>query len=156
MGLKPGIILNEQYQKLKEIALSAEHFQWDSDEPYTGPVRPAGIHLWMSSHHHLLKYWFVLAERLTAEHLPDYLLDDDSPFGYVALDLDNNLEFRDWDPVSKSFTKLYGCCGNDGTMWGDCRYYANNLKTHVSMVVLVFEHDGNVYTGNITQKVWPN
>jgi hypothetical protein len=110
----------------------------------------------MSSHHHLLKYWFVLAERLTEEHLPDYLIDESTPVGYVSLDLDNNLEFRDWDPASKTFTRLYGCAGNDGTMWGDCRYYASLQNTHVSMAVLVFEHNGNVYTGNVTQKLWPS
>jgi len=147
MGLKPGLLLNEQYQKLKETALSAERFLWSDNEPYAGPIRPAGIYLWMSSHHHLLKYWFILAERVAPDHL-NGVWDEESPFGFVTLDLDNNFEFRDWDPASRTFTRIYGSSGNDGTVWGDCQYYVN-LRKHISMAVLVFEQDGEIYTGHI-------
>lgn len=151
MGLKKGLLLNEQYRKLKETALSAERFLWSEDEVYGGPVVPVGIYLWMSSHHHLLKFWFVLAERVPPEHL-NGVWDEESPFGIVTLDLDSNLEFVDWDPSSKTFTQIYGSSGNDGTLWGESQYYANNVKTHVSVAVLVFEQDGNVYTGHLMQK----
>jgi len=150
MGLKPGLVLNEQYKKLKETALSAQRFLWSDDEPYAGPVSPAGIYLWMTSHQHLLKYWFVLAERVPSEHL-NGAWDEESPFGFVTLDLDSNFEFKDWDPASRTFTRMYGASGNDGTMWGDCQYYAT-LRKHISMAVLVFERDGEIYTGHIMQR----
>ena len=153
--LKPGLHLQEQYLKLKETVLSAKHFQWSPGEPYEGPIRPKGIYLWMSSHHHLLKYWFVVAERVPPEHL-NGAWDEESAFGDITLELDNDLEFRDWEPATKTFTSIYGSSGTDGTMWGECRYYAQNMKTHVSLVILVFEHEGNIYTGNITQKLWLN
>jgi len=62
MGSEQGLPLNEQYQKLKHIVLDAQQFLWSDGQPYAGPICPAGIYLWMSSHFHLLKYWFVLAE----------------------------------------------------------------------------------------------
>ena len=155
MGSKQGLPLSEQYQRLRHTVLNAQRFLWSDGQQYAGPIRPVGIYLWMSSHFHLLKYWFVLAERVPPEHL-NGVWDEESPFGFVTLDLDNNLEFVDWDPAANTFTKIYGSSGNDGTMWGECRYYANNSKTHVSMAVLIFEHGGNLYTGNVTQKLWPS
>src|SRR5713226_3073318 len=152
MGLKKGILLNEQYRKLKETVLSAERFLWSDDELYRGPIKPVGIYLWMSSHHHLLKYWFVLAESVPSEHLSD-TWDEESSVGIVTLELDNNLEFVDWDPTTKTFGQVMGSCrpDGDGTVRDECEHYVS-INNHIAMVVLVSEQQGDVFTDHIMQR----
>jgi hypothetical protein len=106
-----------------------------ADESCLGPLAPVGIYLWMGSITTSFKYWFVLAERVPSEHLNE-VWDDESPFGMITLELDNNLEFGDWDPVTKTFGQVCGSCSldTDGTLWGECEYYAN-LGKHISVAV---------------------
>lgn len=146
-----AIKLNEQYQKLKEIALSADRLVRRVDEGlYTGPVNPIGIYVWTHNHVHVLRFVFVLADRVSPDDLGEYW-DEESPGGFVTAELNGNLEFEDWNAASKTLI-VDGDCSPDGTLWGRCEYLVSKPKIHVSMGLLFYEYQGNGYTGQLMQK----
>jgi hypothetical protein len=113
-----AIKLDAKYQKLKEIALSAERFVWNgTDDLYTGPVNPVGIYIWTSSYHHVVRFVFVLAEGVSPQYLEE-AWDEKSPGGFIAAELNNKFEFADWDPTSKTIGKIGADSSPDGTLWG--------------------------------------
>src|SRR5687768_7874210 len=147
-----GAKLDVKYQKVKEIALSAESFEWNgSDELYTGPINPVGICIWTSSYHHIVRFLFVLAERVSPQDLQE-VWDEKSPGGFITAELNNKFEFADWDPETKTIGKIGADCSPDGTIWGRCEELARNSTTKVSMALLFFEHQENGYTGLLMQK----
>jgi hypothetical protein len=146
-----SIKLNEQFQKLKEIALSADKFVRAVDDgSYTGPINPMAIYVWTYEPKHILRFVFVLADRVSPDDLGgDW--DEESPGGFVTAELNGNLEFEEWDEASKTLI-VGGDCSPDGTLWGRCEYLVSKPKIHVSMGLLFYERDGVGYTGMLMQK----
>jgi hypothetical protein len=146
-----AINLNEQFQKLKEIALSAQTFVRRVDDGlYTGPINPSAIYVWTYEPKHTLRFVFVLADGVPPEDLGEYW-DEESPGGFITAELNGNLEFEDWDPSSKTLI-VDGDTSPDGTLWGRCEYLVSKPKIHVSTALLFYEREGIGYTGMLMQK----
>jgi hypothetical protein len=109
--------LSEQFRKLEAIARSVNTFVLGGGDKYLGPVEPVGIILQTSKNSMpipkrkdggLFQYSFVLAEHVPLEFTmgQDVCGDEPYPSGVVLALLNDNCEFLDWNPETKSLAYL--------------------------------------------------
>jgi hypothetical protein len=96
-----AIVLARQYQRLTEIAESAEHFVWGyNGEPYEGIVRPAGIIRQVNNETGERFLFFVIAEDVPND-------DPREPTRLMVARLDDNsYEFKSYDSSSKTLGEI--------------------------------------------------
>jgi hypothetical protein len=122
-----------QFQKLKNILDQVSKFYFGlNTKEYVGPVNPTSIVSLVSNSGLINVNFFVLAEGVPGFYLPfDF---GSSHLDAVTVYLDENFEFRDYDPVKKELRQLSVLIGDkeysyDGTVKAANAYFENEQST---------------------------
>jgi len=124
--------LSEQFGRLETIARGASTFLFNGGYKYTGPIRPVGIIRQSSNDSTPIpkrkdggpsQDYLVLSEHVPLEFTMGEDVDGDEPYptGIVLATLNDNYEFLDWSPQTKTLGSLgaiHWC--SDGSMEAAC------------------------------------
>lgn len=124
--------LADRFARLETIARGANAFVLGAGEKYTGPIRPAGIIRQTSNDSRpipkrkdggLSQDYFVLADKVSLKFTLGDAVDGSEPYptGIVLAPLNDNGDFSDWYPQTKtlgSLQAIFWC--SDGSIESAC------------------------------------
>jgi hypothetical protein len=117
-----GINIKEKFAKLSMLAINANKLRFNGGVEYVGPVKPVGFIMQTDNRTGRSRKYLVIAEDVPLKYTlgnPDG--SEPYPTGVVLAAVNDDYEFMDWNPESKTLGMLFAIhwC-SDGTVESAC------------------------------------